>query len=70
MLGDANKLFVFQRLLTEPINALPLHLKQTFLPIIRIFNEGEGDWIEFRLPFKIFSTYQKRSRNLLTIGNT
>ena len=37
-------------------NVLPLHLKQTFLPIIWIFNEGEGDGIKFRLPFKIFST--------------
>ena len=31
-------------------------LKQTFLPIIWIFNEGEGDGIKSRLPFKIFST--------------
>ena len=37
-------------------SVLPLHLKQTFPPIIWIFNEGEGDEIEFRLPFKIFST--------------
>ena len=35
---------------------LPLHLKQTFLPIIWIFTEDEGDGIESRLPFKIFST--------------
>ena len=34
----------------------PLHLKHTFLPIIWIFTEGEGDGIESRLPFKIFST--------------
>ena len=33
-----------------------LHLKQTFPPIIRILSEGEGDEIESRLPFKIFST--------------
>ena len=39
-----------------PSNVLPLHIKQTFLPIIWIFNEGEGDRIKFRLPFKIFST--------------
>ena len=37
-----------------PSNVLPLHLKQTFLPMIYIFTEGEGDGI--RLPFKIFST--------------
>ena len=34
----------------------PLHLKQTFPPIILIFTEGEGDGIESRLPFKISST--------------
>ena len=39
-------------------NVLPLHLKQTFPHIIWIFTEGEGDGdgIESRLPFKIFST--------------
>ena len=37
-------------------NVLPLHLKQTFLPKIWIFTEGEGDGIKSRLPFKIFST--------------
>ena len=37
-----------------PINVLPLHLKQTFPPIMWIFTEGDG--IESRLPFKIFST--------------
>ena len=52
MLGDVNKLFVFKSLLTMPSNVLPLHLKQ----IIWIFTEGEGDGIESRLPFKIFST--------------
>ena len=57
LLGDVNKLFVcFQSLLTTPSNVLPLHLKQTFPPIqIWIFTEGDG--IEFRLPFKIFSTH-------------
>ena len=39
-----------------PSNVLPLRLKQTFSPIIRIFTEGEGDEIESRLPFKIFFT--------------
>ena len=43
-------------LLTSPRNVLPLHLKQTFPPIIWIFTEGEGHGIESRLPFKIFST--------------
>ena len=33
-----------------------LHLKQTFLPIVWIFTEVEGDRIESRLPIKIFST--------------
>ena len=50
MLGDVKKLFVFKSLLTAP------HLKQTFPPIIWIFTEGEGDGIESRPPFIIFST--------------
>ena len=37
-------------------NILSLRLKQTFLPIIWIFTQGEGDEIESRLPFKIFFT--------------
>ena len=54
--GIINKLFfIFKSLLYS--NVLPLHLKQTLPPIIWIFNEGEGDGIEFRLPFKIFSTF-------------
>ena len=36
-------------------NILPLHLKETFPPIIWIFTEGD-DGIKSRLPFKIFST--------------
>ena len=39
-----------------PSNVLPLRLKQTFPPIIWILTEGEGDEIQSRLPFKIFST--------------
>ena len=39
-----------------PNNVLPLRLKQTFPPIIWICTEGEGDRIESRVPFKIFST--------------
>ena len=54
MQGDVNKLFVFKSLLTTPSNALTLHLKQTFPPIIWIFTEGDG--IKSRLPFRIFST--------------
>ena len=44
-------------LLTTPSNVLDLHLKQTFLSIIWTFTEGEGegDGIESRLPFMIFS---------------
>ena len=56
LLGIVNKLFIFKSLLTTPSNVLPSHLKQTFQPIIWIFNEGEGDANGFRLPFKIFST--------------
>ena len=66
MLGDAdvNKLFVFKSLLTTPSNVLPLHLKQTFPPIIWIFTEGDGDGIESRLPFKIFSTLPQIKQHL------
>ena len=40
-----------------PSIVLPLHLKQTFPPMIWIFNEGEGDGIEyFQNIFKMFST--------------
>ena len=39
-----------------PSNFLPLHLKQTFPPIIWNFTKGEGDGIKTRLPFEIFST--------------
>ena len=59
LLNDVNKLFVFKSLLTMPSNVLPLHLKQTFLPIIWIFTEGEDDGNESRLPSKIFSTLQR-----------
>ena len=51
------KLFVFKSLLTTPSKILPLHLKQTFLPIIWILTISEGDMgLNFRLPFKIFYT--------------
>ena len=52
---------------TTPSNVLPLHLKQTFPPIIWIFIEGEGDGIESRLPFKIFSTLLLGMYNFVTI---
>ena len=55
-MGDVNNLFVFKCLLTMPSNVLPLHLKQTFSPIIWMFTEGESDGIQSRLPFKTFST--------------
>ena len=45
MLGDVNKLFIFKSLLTTPSNVLSLQLEQTFLPIIWIFTEREGDGI-------------------------
>ena len=54
LLGVVKTLFVFKSLLTRPSNVLPLQLKQIFPPIIWIFTEGDG--IEYRLPFKIFST--------------
>ena len=54
MLGDINKFFIFQSLLTTTSSVLPL--QQTFPPIVWIFTESEGDGIQSRLPFKIFST--------------
>ena len=52
-----NTVVPFKCLLTTPNNVLPLHLKQTFPPIIWIFTEGEGNLLRLlRLPFKIFST--------------
>jgi hypothetical protein len=52
LLGNVNKLFVLKKLLTTPNNALPLHLKQTFPPIILIFIDSEGDEMKSRLPLK------------------
>ena len=49
LLGVVNKLLKTKSLLTTPSNVLPSHLKQTFLPIIWIFNKGEGHGIESRL---------------------
>ena len=59
-----------------PSNDLPLHLKQTFPPITWIFTEGEGDGIESRVPFKIYSTLltiwtsetQKQKTLLITLN--
>ena len=52
----------FKSLLTMPSNILPLHLKETFPPIIWIFTEGDG--IRSRLPFKIFSTLTMGQKSL------
>ena len=43
LLVDVNKLLKTKSLLTMPSNILPLHRKQTFPHIIRIFTEGESD---------------------------
>ena len=51
-------------------NVLPLHLNQTFQLIIWIFTEGEGDGIESRLPFKIFSTlYENKDKMLIKLSS-
>ena len=52
--GMSTNFLFFISLLTAPSNVLPLHLKQTFPPIIWIFTEGDG--IKSRLPFEILST--------------
>ena len=59
------KIFVFESLLTIPNNVSLLHLKQIFLPIIWILTEGEGDRVESRIPFKIFSTLNMCSFDLV-----
>ena len=47
---------------------------KTLLGVVNgIFTKGEGDGIEFRLPFKVFSTLKRsrlknRSRNFLKIN--
>ena len=56
LLGDVNKHLKTNKLLATPSNVLPLHFKQTFPLIIRIFTEDGGNGIDSRLPFKIFST--------------
>ena len=53
MRGDVNKLFVLKKFVDNPQQCFAL---TTFLPIISIFTEGEGDGIKSRLPFKIVST--------------
>ena len=60
----AKRCFVSESLLTTPSNVLPLHLKQTFSPIISIFTEGDG--IESGLPFNMFSTLVQISLTSLT----
>ena len=49
--------------------SLPLYLKQSFLPIIWIF-KGEGDVIESRQPFKIFSTLVTKLSNKIKYFRT
>ena len=51
LLAIVNKLLKTKSLLTSPSN---VYLKYTFPPIIWIFTEGEGDWIESRSPFRIY----------------
>ena len=46
----------FQKFVDNAQQCFALHLKQTFPPIIWTFTEDEGDRIESRLPFEIFST--------------
>ena len=56
LLDDVNKILKTKSLLKTTSNVLHSHLKQTFLLIIWIFTEGEGNRIKPMLPFKIFST--------------
>ena len=61
---------IFKSLLTTPSNVLPLHLNQTFLPIIWIFTEGEGDEIESKQPSKISSLSYHGSKQKHTDSKT
>jgi hypothetical protein len=70
LLGVVNKLFVFISLLKTPSSVLPSHIKQTFPPIIWIFNEALGDGIQSRLPFEIFSTLPKFLTNQIGLTYT
>ena len=58
--------FTFSKNSNYERESLPYYLKKIFPPIIWIFTEGEGegDGIESRLPFKIFSTLQSFCLNL------
>ena len=49
-------IFVFKSFLTSLCNVLPYFLRYSFLPIVWIFTESEGNRIKLRLPFKLFST--------------
>ena len=72
-MGDDSNFVVFKILLTTSSNVLPLNLKQTFPPIMWIFNEGEGDGIESRLPFNMFITCvlnAEKKDPLQKIGNS
>ena len=52
LLDIVNKLFVFKSLLTMPINVLPLHLKQTFPPIIWILFWRWRWWYRIQATFE------------------
>ena len=66
--GWYQQTFFFKSLLATPSNVLPFHLKQTFLSMIWIFTEGEGDGIKpgvfskifFTLPFFCHQHHNKR----------
>ena len=45
-------------------NVLPSYLKQIFSSISWFFTEVEGDRIEFRIPFKIFSTLNEQRKKI------
>ena len=69
MLGYVNKFFILKSLLTTFSNVLPVHLKQTFLPIIWIFTQGEEHEIESNLVLKSFLLYLLICCKLLYLGS-
>ena len=47
-----------------PSNVLPLHLKQTFPPIIWIFTEGEGAWDRMEATFLKKDAFKKKFKKI------
>ena len=69
LLGIVNQRFTFKSLLTTTSNVLPLHLKQTFPPIIWIFIEGEDDGINSGYLFYFIKSWKVEKLSREIAGN-